>query len=104
MFAQWKLIAAGILAVTLIGLGVTVKKLYDRNMELSTQIEQYESHIEQVEKNLELVTDQLVLEQQIREAAEASLLELRDVPNEVYNEVLPPDVSRVLRNFRERMQ
>lgn len=59
---------------------------------------------EKAEENLALVSDQLEAERATREAAEAALQDLRDVPDVDYQTPLPPSVGNVLRDFRERMQ
>lgn len=59
---------------------------------------------EKAEKNLMLVSDQLSLERQTREAAQAALIELQDVPDVDFNTPLPDSVGSVIRSFNQRMQ
>ena len=59
---------------------------------------------EKAEENLILVSDQLSLERQTREAAQAALIELQDVPDVDFNTPLPDSVGSVIRSFNQRMQ
>lgn len=59
---------------------------------------------EKAEKNLLLVSDQLNNERNIREAAEAALANLRDVPDVDYQTPLPSSIGNVLTDFRNRMR
>ena len=92
------------MVIALITMGVVIKRQYDRNTELTLEVKTLTASIEKAQENLALVSDQLVQEQITRQIAEEALMELRDVPNEVYIQKLDPAVSSVLRNFRDRMQ
>lgn len=56
------------------------------------------------EENLTLVSNQLEEERLTREAAEAALSDLREVPYVDYQTPLPSSISNVLTDFRDRMQ
>lgn len=59
---------------------------------------------EKAEENLQLVSDQLASERELRIEVEATLSELRNVPDEDFNTPLPDSVGNVIRGFRDRMQ
>lgn len=59
---------------------------------------------EKAENNLKLVSSQLENERKIRLAAQASITDLKAVPDDDYETVLPPSISSVLTDFSNRMQ
>lgn len=72
--------------------------------EFKDKYEQVQIARDKAEENLLLVSDQLSMERLTREAAEAALADLRDVPDVDFNTPLPNSVGNVLRGFADRMQ
>lgn len=78
--------------------------LWNWYSDVKDQLEIVELAREKAQENLQLVSDQLAREVEIRAAAEAALSELGRIPDVDYNTPLPDSVGNVLRDFRERMQ
>ena len=87
--------------VALIGLGAATKYLYDQNASLKDEVTQLQASKEKAKENLTLVSAQLIAERQTRLITEQAL---KDIPDVVYTQELPPAVRNVLTDFRDRMQ
>ncbi|ANJ20808.1 hypothetical protein HYO99_gp74 [Roseobacter phage RD-1410W1-01] len=78
--------------------------LWNWYSDVKDQLEIVQIAREKAEANLQLVSDQLAREVEIRRAAQEALSQLRTVPDVDYNTPLPDSIGDVLRDFRERMQ
>lgn len=79
--------------------------LWDSNQELKQENRILEIQIEINERNVQLLSDLLNNERKTKEAAMDALSELvKDVPDVVYSQELPPSIQSVLDRFHDRIR
>lgn len=84
--------------------GVAIKRLYDRNQELKTEVSQLETQAQHAQDNLVLVQGLLVQEQKLRAVAETARIHLKEVPDADFNKKLPDSIVDVLDAFHSGVQ
>lgn len=99
-----KMVQIGVL-IGVVALAIAAKLLWDSNVKLRAENKILVEQAEIVEDNVIRLTKLLREESENRAAAETALSELaKDVPDEVYQEKLPPEIQRVLDGFHNRIR
>lgn len=100
IFSKMKIFAAGAVIFALVSFGFYVRHIWIENQELQKANQLMEAQIETNETNLRLVVQHLDREAELRIQAEEALSELmKEVPNDEYQQTLPPNIQRVVDNF-----
>ncbi len=78
--------------------------LWKHNTNLNQQLKTVKTQYKNAKANLDLVSTQLSAEKILRREVETVLNELKDVPDETYNEELDPSLRTIIRNFHGGVQ
>lgn len=93
----------GLMAFSVLAGGATYV-LWNQNAKLEDRLEIVTIARNKAKENLALVSAQLAEEREIREATEAALANLREVPDVEYNTPLPDSIRSVLDDFNTGLQ
>lgn len=101
-----KTFAIVIVVAMISGTGIgAAKAFWDSNKRLKAQNFNLQTQIETNQRNVELLTTLLDNERENREAAQEALSELvKDVPDVIYSQELPPSIQTVLDRFHNRIR